>query len=318
MPIVVVYESHNEGPLMTAIHAAGAECVLLERCGEDLARVVQAAVEKCQKLAEPRVLEMPESRPTRRTITFIGAKGGVGTTTVALNIAAVLSQYSRVILAELTPSLGALSNYLHSPHPDRTLGDVLKLKPNEIDGQALAACLSEQGNTLGWNVLFAPLRLEHCTEIAAQHAKAILAATVTLSDYVVIDLPASLSAANRTVIQDSAVLALVVERDPICVAAAKEMLKAIQFWQPTPTLLGAIVVNRTVFASPLELADLESLLSIPILGVVPPASDLCVAAYKAGCPVVAFDPESLAAQSLSALAERLAARAWATSAKRSA
>jgi Flp pilus assembly CpaE family ATPase len=316
LPIVVVCESHNEGPLMTAIDAAGAACVLLERCGDELAGVVCAAVEKRPRLTEPRLVEMPESRPARRTITFIGAKGGVGTTTVALNVAAVLSHYSRVILAELTPSLGALSNYLHLQHPVRSVADLLKLKPSEIDGPALETCLWEHGNMPGWNMLFAPRVLDHCTEIAAQQVKAILAATVALADYVVLDLPAALSEANRTVIQNSTVLGVVVERDPMCLAAVKEILKAIQFWQATPALIGAIIVNRAAFASPLDLADMELQLGIPTLGVIPPASDLCIAAYKAHSPVVAFDPESLAAQSFSALAERLAARAWAGSSKR--
>jgi nitrogenase subunit NifH len=107
------------------------------------------------------------------------------------------------------------------------------------------------------------------------------------------------------------VIGVVVERDPICVAAAKEMLKAIQSWEASPAVLGAIVVNRVVFASPLELADIELQLGIPILGVIPPAPDLCAAAYNAKCSLVALDPESLAAQSFAALAEKLAEGSWA-------
>jgi hypothetical protein len=45
------------------------------------------------------------------------------------------------------------------------------------------------------------------------------------------------------------------------------------------------------------------------LGVIPPAADLCVAAQKAGVPLVAFDPQSLMAQSLITLAARLATEA---------
>ena len=306
LPIVVVYESEHESALMTAILAVGGECLLLSQCEQELARTLCLAVEKRRNAAQRRQVEIPESGLARRIIALAGAKGGVGTTTVAVNVAAILSQYSRVILAELLPSPGSLSNHLHLQHSVRNVAHLLDLKPGEIDSAALETCLWPYKSMPACRVLFAPTMVEQCLETGSAHVKAILAAAAALADSVIVDLPAGPSEAYRAALQESAVIGVVVERDAMCVAAAKEMLKAIQFWETSPAVLGAIVVNRVVFASPLELADIELQLGIPILGVIPPAPDLCAAAYKAKCSLVAFDPESLAAQSVAALAGKLA------------
>jgi septum formation inhibitor-activating ATPase MinD len=53
-------------------------------------------------------------------------------------------------------------------------------------------------------------------------------------------------------------------------------------------------------------SEIEAQLGLPIFGVIPPASDLCLAAQNARTPLVVFQAESLAAGSITALAERLA------------
>jgi hypothetical protein len=57
------------------------------------------------------------------------------------------------------------------------------------------------------------------------------------------------------------------------------------------------VINRTALVSPIPITYIESELSVPIFGVIPPAPDLCAAAQKARIPLVKFDAESLVASS---------------------
>jgi HPt (histidine-containing phosphotransfer) domain-containing protein len=99
---------------------------------------------------------------------------------------------------------------------------------------------------------------------------------------------------------------LVVERDATCVQSAKLILLSIGVWNPALQVAGAVIVNRVALTTPIPIPKIEAELGVPTLRVIPPASDLCNAAQNAGSPVVAFDPESLVAGSLAALAERLA------------
>ena len=59
-----------------------------------------------------------------------------------------------------------------------------------------------------------------------------------------------------------------------------------------------MVVNRASLTCPICVDELQRLVGMPVLGTIPPAGDLCNAAQQARRPVVAFEPESLAAQSL--------------------
>jgi HPt (histidine-containing phosphotransfer) domain-containing protein len=148
--------------------------------------------------------------------------------------------------------------------------------------------------------------MEQCREIRPDHVKALLAALAKLADYVIVDIPTSLGEANRAVIEGSSQLALVVERDATCVQSAKLILLSIGVWNPALQVAGAVIVNRVALTTPIPIPKIEAELGVPTLRVIPPASDLCNAAQNAGSPVVAFDPESLVAGSLAALAERLA------------
>lgn len=179
------------------------------------------------------------------------------------------------------------------------------MEPAAIGETDAASCLWPYRAIPGLSFLFGPQTMEHSQELGPAHAKAIFATFARMADFIVIDLPAALSETNRAVIQSSDVLALVIERDPICIQAAKMILQIIESWTGLPQI-GAIIVNRTPLNSPASIVETELALGLPIWGVIPPAPDLCLAAQGAQTPVVAFDSESLIAGCLTALAEKLA------------
>src|SRR5271157_1242250 len=247
----------------------------------------------------------PQRKPSK-VITFMGAKGGVGTTTVALNTAAVLARRSNVIVVEVRPTFGTLSLYFNAPTRTLTIAHLLEMESTAINTMEAEACLWSYESIPGLWFLFGPRTMEQCREIRPDHVKALLAALAKLADYVIVDIPTSLGEANRAVIEGSSQLALVVERDATCVQSAKLILLSIGVWNPALQVAGAVIVNRAALATPITIPKIEAELGVPTLRVIPPASDLCNAAQNAGSPVVAFDPESLVADSLAALAERLA------------
>jgi MinD-like ATPase involved in chromosome partitioning or flagellar assembly len=127
-----------------------------------------------------------------------------------------------------------------------------------------------------------------------------------LADYVVLDLPASLSEANRAAAETSGRLVLVVERDPVCVHSGTLMARAMEAWGGAPQPIEIILVNRASLSIPMPLPEIETQLGFPALGVVPPGPDVCLGAQFAHTPLVAFQPDSLVADSLIALAEKCA------------
>ena len=306
VPIIVLYDASDEGLALQAMRAGAADCLLKEDSGEAMNRAIRAAVEFVRRKPGSRNSIGFGSRPEGGTIAFIGAKGGVGATTVALNVASVLARDSKVILAELRPAFGTLLAYLKPYGQVRNISHLLRTEAAEIEPTEAGACLWPCKNVPGLSVLFGPQRPAECGDLAPGRVKSLVKLLAGLADYVVLDLPSWLSDANRAAAEVSSSLVLVVERDPLCVQSAKLMAQAIGEWDGTPQPIGMILVNRAAPNCPMPLPEIETLLGFPALGVVPPEPDICLGAELAHTPLIAFQPDSFVADSLVTLAEKCA------------
>jgi pilus assembly protein CpaE len=305
VPIVVFCSTEEENLALSAVRGGAADYMLKERCAADLGRLLLSVVEGHSLALDSSRPEMPAARKAGTIITVLGAKGGVGTTTVALNVGSVLARRNQTIVAELRSTLGSLSRFFPPQSRNRSITCLLAMEPAAIVETLAASCLWPYRSIPGLSLLFGPQTVEPCQELGPAHARAVLAMLARLADFIVVDLPAALTEANRAVIQASDLLALVVERDPICVQAGKMIRQSIEAWNNAPEM-GAVIVNRAALNVSASIAEMELQLGIPIFGVIPPAPEVCYAAQNAHAPLVLFDPESLAAGSMTALAERLA------------
>lgn len=296
-PIVVLCSAQDEGVALKAMRAGAADYVIRETGGDSLGRAIRTALGLRAK-AEP-------LRRAGKVMTLVGAKGGAGTTTVALNVAAVLAQQRhKVTLVEMHPAFGTLSAHLRPSKLTRNLSHLLEaaaIGPADTD-----ACLWPCEKVPGLSVLFGPQTAAECRPIPANRIPAVLNALGASTDDVVVDLPASLSDANRAVVENSNMLALVVERDPLSVELAVQLRRAMESWN-APQPIGTIVVSRAPLRFPISLAEIDNQLGGPALGLIPAESDLCQSAQNGSAPLVMFVPESNIALNLIALAERLAA-----------
>jgi pilus assembly protein CpaE len=276
---------------------------LRENIAQGLSRVLRSAVDLSRSALAAAALKTPEGRANGDVIAFLGAKGGVGTTTVALNIAALLASRGTVILAEMRPAFGSLASHLQPHGLTRNLSHCLTGPTGSTDA---GAALWTYKNVPGLSILFGPQTVAECAEIEPARAKFIIQSLSGLADYVIVDLPASLSEANRAVIEQSGSMALVVEGDPVCVRLAGPVARAIESWSATQNPVGAVIVNRASVGCAMPLSEIGNLLQRHVQGVIPPAADLCLRAQTTGVPLVALHPESLIAASLSDLSEVLA------------
>ena len=297
VPIVVICDSADENLAETALQKGAADYLIREAYDVDLVRVLSSIVAKTSHPFESSHAA-PSSAKHGRVLAFMGAKGGAGTTTVALNVAAALAQNHSVILAEFHPILGTLTYYCQPHRSSQDLGHLLKKDHGAISAREVEACLWPCKEAPGLQLLFGPRDVKDLPTIGPEDARAVLTVLSALADYVVVDLPVSLSETNRAVIEDSDLLALVVERDLICGQSARQILQAMDHWKAGAVVMGAVIVNRAGLVSPLPMRELEAALSVPIFESIPPAQDLCAAAQNARIPLVVLDAESLPAISL--------------------
>lgn len=305
VPVIVLHGPQEEELALRAVRAGAAGHMSKERCGADLYPLVQSFIESPGANRSSGPEQVKEGQKVAHMVTFLGAKGGVGTTLVALNVSGALARRNKVIVAELRSTLGSLRQNFRLQCRVRDVAHLLEMEPATISAAPVASFLWPYRNLPGLFCLFGPETADPRNDVGPDHAKAILGSLSTLADYVVVDLPAGLTQTNRAVIQASDILGVVVEREPVCIESARLALQVIQSWEATPQI-GAVLVNRTSLGHSVPESEIEAQLGVPVFGTIPPVPDLCCAAQKARAPLVLFEPESLAAACLQSLAERLA------------
>jgi pilus assembly protein CpaE len=299
-PIVVLSRPDEEGVALRAMRAGAADFLPKQQWGDSLGQVLRSVMERSHNPREPDSRGVGATPKNERIIAVLGAKGGVGTTTVALNVASDLARRHQVILVEMRPLFGTLSLFFK---PHGTIRNLSHLPPT-LAAEQVRACLWRYDGLPGLNVLFGPQTPSECQEIAPGRARAILKTLAAMADYVVVDLPASLSDANREVVENASCLALIAEQDPICIETAGRVERAIQSWSGAPQSMGTVIVNRAMGPPQTELDQINAGIEKP-LGIIPAEPDLCLRAQTAHMPLVAFLPKSLLAESLAALAAKV-------------
>lgn len=300
LPMVVLSDSANDAMSSLTTHGASA-FLTKQQCKTDLKALLQRLTGDRGVSSSQRM----EPQKTGAIVAVLGSKGGVGATTVALNVACFLAHNQRAILAELRPSRGTLCQYFRLHNAVRDLTSLLGTEPDSIRPLEIEACLWRNRNMPGLGILFGPQGTDQYLPIGFGHARTILQGLAGLADQVVVDLPSLPSEANRAVIQASECLALVVERDPICLESARLMLQTITSWGPVPQSMGTVIVNRTPVVAPIPIEEFELRLGIPVFGVIPPGADDCIAAQRANRPLVVGGSDGVVSKSLVALARVL-------------
>jgi pilus assembly protein CpaE len=254
-----------------------------------------------------RTRRLRQAQPVQRgkVLGFIGAKGGVGTTTIALNVASVLARQGKSVIAvELRSDYGTFSLQLRKS-PDESLASLLELDPERTDERELSKRLFS--SPYGLRVLFGPQKADEFKEIEPDQAKAVIEGLAGMADYVIIDLPCYASGANQAAIRCCDFVALVVEPELTCVMSGNVTLGLLRLWGVSGGLVGAVVVNRTMVARAMKLHEIRSRLGCETVGVVPPVAEACIAAQERGVPLVIYQPDSTAAANLAEMANRLVA-----------
>lgn len=304
VPMIVLTGEHDESLGVEAVEQ-GAEDYLIKQQvdGNTLPKTLQYAVAR-SKAQTARMARELRTKPAR-VLSFLGAKGGVGTTTVAINVAVALAAKGKsVILAELKPTFGGLSFSLQAD-PLTTLNNVLATPANLITEHQLNAVLCQGPGTV--RILYGSGRSEGSEEpLGAEQTEAIVSGLSRLADFVVLDLPAWPSVATATAARRSHYVSLVTEREPLAVRCGQAVVSQLRAWGVNEGLIGATVVGRGSLPLAMDLPTIRSLLGCNILRIVPPSEVGCHKAYVDRAPLVLSQPNNEAAEVYIDLARSLA------------
>ncbi len=182
-----------------------------------------------------------KSRQTR-TIAITGGKGGVGKTTVALNLAIALSeQGQKVLLLDGDTDLANVS-IMVGAYPQRTLADVVAGRCAMQD-----IMMTTYG---GLDLIPGASGVQDCMDLSEQGGLAVLQALHKLEnryDTVIIDTASGLQAVGLHMIAAAELACLVITPDPASLTDAFSLMKVLKRrgYRRTP----AVIVNMAQGAS---------------------------------------------------------------------
>lgn len=170
--------------------------------GPTLANALQSAARATER-------EQPQAK-SGRSVALIGARGGVGATTLAVSAAWTMAQEKRmnVVLLDLDLHFGSMALSLDL-EPGRGFREILA-NPERIDNVLLRSAMSNVSDRL--RVLASEEPLDDAIDADPDGLEALIANLSGNSDCVIVDLPRSLDALSRHVLARADVVGIVTEQ----------------------------------------------------------------------------------------------------------
>ena len=241
---------------------------------------------------------------TARTVGFLGAKGGVGTTTLVVNVAAAMAQPEigqgkRIVMAELVHGAGTAGLQLGFAHPSG-LATLMSTPADELDQRMVESQLIEHN---GFRMLLAPVG-PRSAFLPVPQVAATMSHLAGVSDFLLLDLGTVLDAATCAAIKLCRYIVLVVEPQRVALALAQAMLSDLEAMDVLRDRVGIVLFHRAPSATSVSKTTVERLLG-EVITVIPPAPELAFQAAEVGVPMVQFQPDSQASSQMRDLARYL-------------
>lgn len=233
-------------------------------------------------------------------LAVMASKGGVGKTTVAVNLAIALQrlQEGRVALVDGDLYFGDVAALMNI-RPERTIREM---------SQTLSAEIAERflhRHESGVEVLAAPLRTELAEEIPAERFRETLNVLQGLYDLVVVDSSVSSFEAMLATLEVADLAAVLTTLDVVCLKDTSQLLEMLgQLRFPPQNLL--LVGNRVDERLSLPRRDVEKAVALKFTALLP-RDDRVIASTNSGIPLQMSDPETPFAQQIRSLAKTVMA-----------
>lgn len=294
--ILVVSSSTDGNVILRAMRAGAREFLTQPVRIEDLV----AALERISH----QFLGRGDAKQSGSTVIAVaGATGGVGTTSLAVNLGCYLAQEpSRsVALIDLDLCLGDADVFLDTI-PDYTLLDVAQ-NVTRLDFTLLKRSLTKHAS--GLFLLPRPVQLEDVNHITAEdlnRAMGLLKATFT---HLIVDLSKSYTAMDRVAMNLCTHLLLVTQLDLPCLRNVVRLMTSFNEIDGLADKV-KIVVNRVGLDNgQISLKKAQDTIGREIYWQVPNEYQAMVQARNNGVPLLEHAPRSNVAQSIQLLAESL-------------
>ena len=240
---LVAYSALADSRNIRGAILAGADDYLVTPIGqEDLASSLQAVLAHKRRRIQRLLGEAAAPAATGRVITVFGAKGGIGKTTIATNLAVAVAQrtHQSVVLVDLDPRFGDVGFVLDMA-VEYSIAD-LAMPEEEIDREVIESCLYT--HVSGVKVLAAPWHPTRWRDVQASHVDRIIGLLAQAYDCVVLDTPGTFNDVVALALERASDILLVTSPHPTSIKDSLFAIRMMESGGSDPDRI-KIVVNLT-------------------------------------------------------------------------
>ena len=236
-----------------------------------------------------------------KLFTVVGAKGGVGKSAIAANLAVSLSRTCRVALLDCSLQFGDIGILLNIT-AERTIADLAA--NNAVADHDVVEEVMVDGPG-GVRVLAAPISPELADYVTTQHLRALIEQLRRTYDCIVVDTATHLSEISLDLVEMADKVLVITDLSTTGVKNAR-LLQAVMGVLKVDPARFVLVVNHRDGAGELERSYVENVLKTAATAEIPYDPNVVATSIARGVPFVLSQPQSQAAVRIARLAGLLA------------
>jgi len=242
-------------------------------------------------------------------IGVVAARGGLGVTTVALNLAAMLRKKTNgdTILAEFRPGQGTLAPDLHLSK-ENGLNELLNMPPNDITGQLVRDRLAQHASGVEFLVA-SPQPRDGVLINNIQQFEVILGRLSLMARFLIVDLGVGITPLTQKILPRMSEILVVTEPFENPLRHSRALLDDLLGLQIDKMRLRIAVNYRQRSEAQLSVPQVQERIKYAIEVTFTPAPELLLQAIRLQTAAVLVQMDSLTVQQYLALAGKVEARA---------
>ncbi|MCH7698421.1 MAG: AAA family ATPase [Chloroflexi bacterium] len=298
---IVASSLADAGSVRRAMVAGARDYLIKPLKPEDVTRAVYGVLEQEERKRQQAGGELAEPTGRGMVITIFGAKGGIGKTTIATNLATALARMtnSNVVLVDMDTRFGDVA-IMMDVAVEHSIAD-LGRRVDELDRETIKDALTSHHT--GVSILPAPLHPTEWRNLTPDHITKIVNLLAQGHDYVVIDTPGTFNEIIAATLELGDIILLMTSMDIASIkdtALALEMLRAAEVSEDKVKL----IINHSTSSNSLREEDVERVLEYEVTWRIP--HDYHVAnSNQLGIPIVIAKPYARVSRAVTEMAHAL-------------
>ena len=296
MPVLPASADPDSSLVLAAMRAGAREFLVLPPDPGELTQILE-------RLLHTPLTGPGEARRGAGLIAVAGTVGGVGCTTIAVNLAVALAKRPEdsVLLADFDLLFGSVDVALDLL-PDFTLLEATQ-RIDRVDEALLRRAVAR--HPTGVQILPRPIELEDAAKIDPEALKKLLGVAKHAFPSVIVDTSKGLQSSDFIAYDAADVIVLVIQLDLFGLRNAARLLKLLRQYEGLADKVKLLANRVGAFDAEIGLKKAEATLGSPIAWQLPNATKCIHEAHAKGVPVVADGTRSKVQQAILDIAKDL-------------